>query len=232
MATIFIVRLSYLLFPNHSPQSAVQLPKTSSAKLFQSHSKRQTPNLQTHFHTSPNWTLDYTARSTYGSMLTSPTWPTTSPLDAKFWHRVTEVFEKDRSAFDVYQGLRKGPGQGVEQIACADDECWKDTICELRGMNAQYACRRSTPGLNIRRRDENGTEYLSRVHANAECAGAGISHVFHELPGKKVCFSPRTRCMYLTPPRTPLTGTPCGQRSMLLSRRLRRLKARGRLTND
>jgi sphingomyelin phosphodiesterase len=138
------------------------------------------------FHTSPSWTLGYSARQTYGSMLTNPSWPAASPLDAKFWHRVTEVFEKDRSAFDIYQGLRKGPGNGVEEVGCTDDDCWKDTICELRGMNVQYACRRSTPGLNIRRRDENGTEYLSRVHANAECAGAGISHVFHELPGRKV----------------------------------------------
>ena len=148
------------------------------------------------FQTSPNWALSYSARETYGAMLSEP-WPATSPLDAKFWHRVTEVFDTNRAAFDVYQGLRKGPGSDVEPITCADDECWKNTVCQLRAMNAQYACLKSTPGLNVRRRDENGTDTISPVHSDSECAGPGIGQVFHVLPEKKVRFLEAVRFMTL-----------------------------------
>ncbi|KAG6914420.1 hypothetical protein DXG01_000464 [Tephrocybe rancida] len=51
------------------------------------------------FQTAPTWTLYYSARTTWGSLIGAMA---TEPLGPAFWHRVTELFETNCSAFQQY----------------------------------------------------------------------------------------------------------------------------------
>ena len=46
------------------------------------------------FQFGPKWETYYSARSSYGSYL-DPPHPVGASLNATFWHRVTEVFERN-----------------------------------------------------------------------------------------------------------------------------------------
>ncbi|KAF5314518.1 hypothetical protein D9611_007116 [Ephemerocybe angulata] len=135
------------------------------------------------FHTTPKWDLTYSARALYSPMVT-PAHPATTPLNPAFWHRVTEAFEKNQTAFDVYQGLRMGGGQGVNPIVCADDQCKTDTICDIRALSVDNSCSKTSPGLSFRRRAD-GIEVDGAEPGATGCESVGIGHVFHELVGKK-----------------------------------------------
>ncbi|KAJ4365589.1 hypothetical protein N0V83_008209 [Neocucurbitaria cava] len=54
--------------------------------------------------TGPTYSLEYSTRDAYGP---GANWPATAPLNATFWHRVTEAMEQNRtlvSLFNTYQG--------------------------------------------------------------------------------------------------------------------------------
>jgi sphingomyelin phosphodiesterase len=58
-------------------------------------------------------------------------------INATFWHEVTELFERDNSAFESYKSFRfKGTGL---HPAC-DGDCKKDTVCNLRASNSRELC--------------------------------------------------------------------------------------------
>lgn len=77
--------------------------------------------------TGPTFQLEYSTRATYGPHIN---WPGTAPLNATFWHRVTEAMERDRSlvgTFNTYQGK-----SSVRSPKCTSDECAKAKICYIR----------------------------------------------------------------------------------------------------
>ncbi|KAJ7064950.1 Metallo-dependent phosphatase-like protein [Mycena amicta] len=83
----------------------------------------------------PEWSLYYSAREEYGQLVRPPLEPT-APLDAKFWHAVTEVFEKNDTAFERYNEFLT---RGAHVQPCPAD-CKKQMICQMRAARAQDNC--------------------------------------------------------------------------------------------
>ncbi|KAJ2936622.1 hypothetical protein H1R20_g473, partial [Candolleomyces eurysporus] len=121
------------------------------------------------FDHEPKWELVYSARELYGPLV--PGHPATASLNPAFWHRVTEAFERNQTAFELYQSLRLEGGKPME----CDATCKKDTICQLRALRSESACDYSTPGLNFRR-EEGQNLTIHEAHTD-ECEGIGLSHV-------------------------------------------------------
>ncbi|CAK4034038.1 sphingomyelin phosphodiesterase asm-3 [Lecanosticta acicola] len=81
-------------------------------------------NLTTH---GPVYEFEYSTRDTYGP---AANWPTTAPLNATFWHSVTQAMEKDRSLasrFNTLQGK-----SSVKSPNCTSIACTTAKICYMR----------------------------------------------------------------------------------------------------
>ncbi|GAA6020607.1 hypothetical protein JCM10207_008685, partial [Rhodosporidiobolus poonsookiae] len=89
------------------------------------------------FQSAPTWAPYYSARHSYGGYFPSPGWPEEAPLNATFWHRVTEVFERDEEAFQLFN-TRLSRGGKVED--CSGPVCKNNTICMLRSMRSEDNC--------------------------------------------------------------------------------------------
>jgi len=77
--------------------------------------------------TGPTFRLEYSTRETYGP---AANWDANAPLNATFWHRVTESMEKNLSLvswFNHLQGKRS-----VKSPACDNEACQLAKICYMR----------------------------------------------------------------------------------------------------
>ncbi|KAK9850336.1 hypothetical protein MYU51_012249 [Penicillium brevicompactum] len=77
--------------------------------------------------TGPTYQIEYSTRDTYGA---AAGWEEDEPLNATFWHRVTEAMEKDLglvTLFNEYQGKKS-----VKSPACVTEACQKAKICYMR----------------------------------------------------------------------------------------------------
>jgi len=75
----------------------------------------------------PTFTFEYSARDAYGATIEG--WGPDDPLNATWWHLVTEAMEADISlvqTFRDFQGKRS-----IRSPAC-DEECLNATICYMR----------------------------------------------------------------------------------------------------
>ncbi|KAG5651755.1 hypothetical protein H0H81_007567 [Sphagnurus paluster] len=147
------------------------------------------------FQTSPTWELYYSARETYGPLVgVQPS----EALGPAFWHRVTEAFARNDTAFQQYNTFLNA-GYGVTPC---DGACKNATICELRALRAQDNCVRpesrcagcfayvAKPGLHFRKRDGESAD----VHdLPGDCEGAGLGSIFAELPLRVADQSPAER---------------------------------------
>ncbi|CAF3441417.1 unnamed protein product [Fusarium graminearum] len=109
----------------------------------------------------PVWKKYYSAKETYGPLTNPPLTDPKAELTAAFWHNITEVFEKDQTAFDNFM-LRLS--RGWKQPVC-EDECRKSQICLLRAARSQDGC--DVPTL--------GSSYHTRMEDSAERDECGIS---------------------------------------------------------
>ncbi|KZV71061.1 sphingomyelin phosphodiesterase [Peniophora sp. CONT] len=115
------------------------------------------------FQTSPTWELYYSARDAYGPLVAPPL-PASAPLDAAFWHNVTEVFAANATAFAEYNERLSRGGQVSE---CTGD-CQTNAICDMRAARAENSCDTVSPGLNFRKRS------TESVQVEAECGGSPV----------------------------------------------------------
>ncbi|KAK3680633.1 Metallo-dependent phosphatase-like protein [Podospora appendiculata] len=77
--------------------------------------------------TGPVFQLEYSTRVAYGP---AANWPADAPLNATFWHRVTEAMERDRSLatlFNTYQGKSSARAPN-----CTSEACTEAKICYIR----------------------------------------------------------------------------------------------------
>ncbi len=77
--------------------------------------------------TGPTFQFEYSTRAAYGP---AANWPDNAPLNATFWHRVTEAMEADRSLatlFNTYQGK-----SSVRSPNCTSNACTTAKICYMR----------------------------------------------------------------------------------------------------
>ena len=98
----------------------------------------------------PKWTKYYSAKETYGSLLSPPVKDQEVELTPAFWHNVTTVFEKSHDAFNDYMA-RKSRGWNV--TTNCTDECKTEEICQLRAGRSQDNCYVVKPGVHFSKRD-------------------------------------------------------------------------------
>jgi hypothetical protein len=75
----------------------------------------------------PTFRYEYSARDTYGP---AAGWPESAPLNATFWHAVTEAMEKDHSLVSRFNTL-----QGKSSVLtpnCTSAACAAAKICYMR----------------------------------------------------------------------------------------------------
>lgn len=75
----------------------------------------------------PTWQFEYSTREAYGA---AAGWGENEPLNATFWHRVTEAMEKDRSLVSLqntYQGK-----SSILSPNCTSQACAEARICYMR----------------------------------------------------------------------------------------------------
>lgn len=84
------------------------------------------PALQNSTH-GPTFVFEYSTRDAYGQ---KAKWPSDAPLNATFWHAVTEAMEDDLSLvtkFNDYEGK-----MSVMTPNCTDHACAAAKICYMR----------------------------------------------------------------------------------------------------
>ncbi|KAL1631205.1 hypothetical protein SLS56_004452 [Neofusicoccum ribis] len=77
--------------------------------------------------TGPTYSLEYSTRDTYGP---AAGWPMDAPLNATFWHRVTEAMERNHTLVSVFNTL-----QGKSSVMspnCTNDACAEAKVCYMR----------------------------------------------------------------------------------------------------
>ncbi|KIP02824.1 hypothetical protein PHLGIDRAFT_277143 [Phlebiopsis gigantea 11061_1 CR5-6] len=126
------------------------------------------PNFQS---STPQWKLLYSARATYGPLVT-PALAASAPLDPAFWHNLTEVFAADASAFALFNTLLSRGGD----VGACDADCQAAAVCDLRAMRAENNCDKPKPGLSFKRADSRRS-----VGESDTCEGTGIAHIFKNL---------------------------------------------------
>ncbi|CDR46236.1 RHTO0S12e01882g1_1 [Rhodotorula toruloides] len=153
------------------------------------------------FQIDPVWQPYYSARRSYGSYL-DPPFPDDAPLNATFWHRVTEVFERNETVFQLFN-VRLSRGGKIED--CSGPICKNNTICMLRSMRSESNCAVIQPGLSFKdqkrdtdavtepQRDEEANPSLqaaslqeeeysqSRQHDYFACEGPGLASMLRKL---------------------------------------------------
>ncbi|EAW11633.1 PPN1 endopolyphosphatase family protein [Aspergillus clavatus NRRL 1] len=75
----------------------------------------------------PRFEFEYSTRDIYGA---AAGWEASAPLNATFWHRVTEAMEADGnlvSLHNTFQGKRS-----VKSPNCTTAACWEAKICYMR----------------------------------------------------------------------------------------------------
>ncbi|KAJ7472599.1 sphingomyelin phosphodiesterase [Mycena latifolia] len=121
-----------------------------------------------HFQVNPKWSLYYSARETYGPLVgLAPS----APLSPAFWHNLTQVFETNDTAFQLYNTFMTRGGA----VGACDATCKNTTICDLRAFRAENNCDIPTPGFSLRRRDG------SASHESDACEGTGISGILANM---------------------------------------------------
>lgn len=77
--------------------------------------------------TGPVWQFEYSTREAYGG---AAGWPAEAPLNATFWHAVTEAMERNRTLVTLqnqYQGK-----SSVKSPNCTNQACQDARVCYMR----------------------------------------------------------------------------------------------------
>lgn len=142
------------------------------------------------FQRDPLWIEYYSAREIYAG---NPTlsWPKSAPLNATFWHLVTESFERNDTAYQFFNSRLSREGAAWP----CDGECKRQTICSLRTLSAQYIC------------DDKATlSHTIRVASmDQACEGPGLGSMLRAIGGgQAVSFSHSLQGSLLNSPDTPM----------------------------
>ncbi|KAJ5109076.1 hypothetical protein N7456_005751 [Penicillium angulare] len=126
------------------------------------------------YQTKPTWEKYYSAKETYGSLLSPPVTDSAAELTPAFWHNVTALFENDDSVFQDYYG-RKSRGWDVS--SCTDD-CKTEEICQLRAAESQYNCVDITPGISFKKAKRSSSSDSSSADKGHSCGESVIGLMF------------------------------------------------------
>jgi len=100
------------------------------------------PSLDSQVAFGPTYAYEYNTRQVYGANITG--WGVDDPLNATWWHRVTEAMEADSSlvtTFNTFQGK-----SSILTPPCVDD-CIVAKICYIRSGSVSIATQNCKPGF-------------------------------------------------------------------------------------
>ncbi|GAA5892910.1 hypothetical protein JCM5296_006039 [Sporobolomyces johnsonii] len=129
------------------------------------------PNYQV----EPNWTEYYSARDSYNIFL-DPAWPAEAPLNASFWHLVTEAFLVNDTAYEFFNTRSNRGGWPW----CTDEACKQWRVCGLRALRVEDDCGEQNSGplsFDVGKRSFESPEH-AQVHS---CEGVGLGSMFKKL---------------------------------------------------
>ncbi|KIK70576.1 hypothetical protein GYMLUDRAFT_281307 [Collybiopsis luxurians FD-317 M1] len=100
------------------------------------------PTLDPQLRFGPSYAFEYSTRETYGSSISG--WTDSDPLNATWWHLVTEAMENDNSLVTTFNTL-----QGKESVKTAPctGECATAKICYIRSGSASIATQNCPAGF-------------------------------------------------------------------------------------
>ncbi|KAJ7716969.1 Metallo-dependent phosphatase-like protein [Mycena maculata] len=120
------------------------------------------------FQITPTWGLFYSARDTYGPLVSlAPD----EPLSPAFWHNLTEVFAANDTAFQMFNTFLS---RGANVVAC-DGDCVNTTICDMRAFRSENNCDVPAEGFSLRKRAGVDT------HDSDACEGKGLAHILSNM---------------------------------------------------
>lgn len=124
------------------------------------------------YQTEPTWEKYYSAKETYGSLLSQPVTDSAAELTPQFWHNVTSLFENDDATFQEYIARKT---RGWDYSSCTDD-CKTNEICQLRAAESQYNCVEITPGINFKKAKRSDSHVS--LHQESACGESMIGALF------------------------------------------------------
>ena len=92
--------------------------------------------------TTPVWEIEYDARKAYGPAL-STEWPDSAPLNATFWHTVTENMLRNTSLVEMYSAFETK--SSVMTPKCDTLDCAKRKVCYIRSGSGWLSSRCPKP---------------------------------------------------------------------------------------
>ncbi|KZW00602.1 hypothetical protein EXIGLDRAFT_721370 [Exidia glandulosa HHB12029] len=93
------------------------------------------PALDNQLKVGPTYTYEYSTRDAFGKTITG--WGPNDPLNATWWHRVTEAMEADPSLVQLFTTFQ---GKGtVRAPPCTTPDCVAAKICFMRSGSASIA---------------------------------------------------------------------------------------------
>jgi sphingomyelin phosphodiesterase len=129
------------------------------------------------FQTSgPVWTKYYSAKQTYGPLVSPPLTAAGAELSPAFWHNVTAAFKNSDAAFQGYWARRT---RGWDVTSCTGT-CETQSICQLQAARSEDNCFTPTPGIHFSKRDD-GAQAVAENH----CGGSVIRDVFSAVAAGK-----------------------------------------------
>ncbi|BGP42405.1 hypothetical protein JCM10449v2_006410 [Rhodotorula kratochvilovae] len=135
------------------------------------------------FQVDPVWTPYYSARESYGAFL-DPPHPASESLHARFWHRVTEAFEANETAFQLYM-TRMLRGHESDTTKCDDARCKARKICALRAMRSESNCDLVPMEVSFKPKYEKRSFHVfdgqERDHDISACERPGLATMLREL---------------------------------------------------
>ncbi|CRG86965.1 sphingomyelin phosphodiesterase [Talaromyces islandicus] len=131
------------------------------------------------YQNGPTWAKYYSAKETYGSLLSPPVTDPSAELTPAFWHNVTAVFETNDAAFQGYWARQT---RGYDVSNCTDSSCKNQTICALRAADSQYNCVVPSIGFNFAKRD--GTDQAHVMAQKEKCDDAGLVSLLGRIISK------------------------------------------------
>jgi len=100
------------------------------------------PSLDSQIEFGPAYAYEYNTRGTYGGSISG--WGTDDPLNATWWHRVTEAMEANSSLVTTFNTLQGKTS--VRTKPCTGD-CIAAKICYMRSGSAPLAMQNCKPGF-------------------------------------------------------------------------------------
>ncbi|GAA5892663.1 hypothetical protein JCM8208_005880 [Rhodotorula glutinis] len=135
------------------------------------------------YQAGPEWTRYYSARESYGAFL-DPPHPAHEPLDARFWHRLTEAFEVNETAFQLYL-TRTLRGHPTSATKCDTPSCKAAKICALRSMRSEDNCDVVPIHNSFKPKFEKRSFLVpdgqEREHDVSQCERPGLATMLREL---------------------------------------------------